>query len=79
MEAGRVTIDGTETVLLSLDREVADQRFVLRRAYLTGMTIRSALVKCSSPVRVIDYSETFHDDCIEIAISVTAAPDGCSH
>ena len=62
-------------MLLSLDRDRADQRLVLRRAYLTGTTVRTDLIKRSRPVRVIEYAETFHDGCIEIAIAVAAAPN----
>ena len=67
---------GTETLLFTLDPETANLRFWLRRAYLTGTTIRTVLIRRSQPVRVIDYVETVHDNCIEIAISVAAVPDG---
>lgn len=63
-----------ETHLLSLDANRADERLALRRAYLTGCTVRSELIRRNRPVRVVDYSETFHDGLFEIAIAVTSAP-----
>jgi hypothetical protein len=71
---GAQGVNVTETLLLSLDRETAPKRLELRRAYLDGSIIRSDLIRCSRPVRIIDYSETFHDGCFEIAVAVAAAP-----
>jgi hypothetical protein len=67
------SILGTETVLLSLDREHAAERMVLRRAHATSSIVSSSLVKGGRPVRIIDYSECFRDGSFEIAITVTAA------
>lgn len=63
----------TETHLLSLDRDRAGERLALRRAYLTGCTVRTELIGRSRSVRVVDYSETFRDGCYEIAVAVTTA------
>jgi hypothetical protein len=63
----------TETHLLSLDRNKADERLALRRAYLTGCTVRTDLIEHSRLVRVVDYSETFRDGCYEVAVAVTTA------
>lgn len=64
----------TETHLLSLDREMADVRLALRRAYLTGRTVRVEIISHSRPVRVVDYSEVFVDGRYEIAVGVASAP-----
>lgn len=64
----------TETHLLSLDREMADVRLALRRAFLTGRTVRVDIISHSRPVRVVDYSETYLDGRYEIAVGVASAP-----
>lgn len=66
----------TETHLLSLDREMADVRLALRRAYLTGRTVRIEIISHSRPVRVVDYSETFLDGRYEIAVGIANVPAG---
>lgn len=68
----------TETHLLSLDGGMAAERLALRRAYLTGRTVRTHLISASRPVRVVDYSETYLDGRYEIAVSVAAPPVGSS-
>jgi hypothetical protein len=65
---------GTETVLMSLDPQHADQRLVLRRAFLTGAIVPCDLVRSAGPVRIVDYSETFRDGCFELAIAITEVP-----
>lgn len=59
-----------ETVLLSLGADRSSERLALRRAYLTGTLVRTDLVRFNGPVRIVDYTETFHDGHYEIAISV---------
>jgi hypothetical protein len=63
----------TETHLLSLDGDKANERLALRRAYHTGCTVRTNLIEHNRLVRVVDYSEIYRDGCYEIAVSVTAA------
>ncbi|MEO7387157.1 MAG: hypothetical protein ABIX37_09500 [Gammaproteobacteria bacterium] len=63
-----------ETHLLSLDSAHADERLALRRAYLTGRPVRTALIRRSRLVRVVDYSETYLDGRYEIAVEVSTTP-----
>ena len=63
----------TETHLLSLGGDMAGERLALRRAYLTGRTVRTELISESRPVRVVDYSETYLDGRYEIAVAVATA------
>lgn len=63
----------TETVLLSLGSERSDVRLALRRAFLTGTPVQTDLVRSNGPVRIVDYTEFFHDGHYEIAISVAPA------
>jgi hypothetical protein len=69
---GTGSILGSETLLLSLDREHFAERLALRRAYRNGAVVSSNLVKQRRPSRIVDYSESFRDGSWEIAITVTA-------